>query len=76
MSNVLSAALQSTQVKDKQAKQCTKAYVDKRNRACPSDIKSGDKVLLQQARQNKLSTRYDPEPYTVLERRGPSLILQ
>lgn len=41
--SVLSAALQSAQVKDKQAKQ---AYVDKRNRARPSDIKSGDKVLL------------------------------
>ncbi|KAJ7392418.1 hypothetical protein OS493_012080 [Desmophyllum pertusum] len=41
--SVLSAALQSAQVKDKQAKQ---AYVDKRNRASPSDIKSGDKVLL------------------------------
>lgn len=76
MSNVLSAALQSAKIKDQQAKQRTKAYADKRNRASPSDIKAGDKVLLQQARQNKLSTRYDPEPYTVLKRKGPSLILQ
>lgn len=62
--------------KDQQAKQRTKVCADKRNRASPSDIKSGDNVLLQQARQNKLSTLYDPQPYTVIERRGPSLILQ
>ena len=33
-------------------------------------------MLLPQARQNKLSTLYDPQPYTVIERRRPSLILQ
>jgi len=33
-------------------------------------------VLLQQAAQNKLLTRFDPNPYTVLEHKGPSLILQ
>ena len=33
-------------------------------------------MLLKQARQNKLSTLYDPHPFTVLEHRGPSLILQ
>lgn len=76
MSKDLLAALQSAQVKDRQVKQNTKAYADKKNRASPSDIKPGDKVLLQQARRNKLSTRYDPNPYTVLERKGPSLLLQ
>ena len=76
MSKNLLAALQSAQVKGRQAKHNTKAYVDKKNRASPSDIKPGDKVLVQQARQNKLSTCYDPKPYTVLERKGPSLILQ
>ena len=49
--------------------------MNKRNRASTSDIASGDKLLLKQARQNKLSTLYDPRPFTVLERRGPSLIL-
>ena len=76
VSNAVSAAIQSAKGKDQQVKQRTKVYADKRNRASPSDIKSGDKVLLQQARQNKLSTLYDPQPYTVIERRGPSLILQ
>lgn len=76
MSKDLSAALQSAQVKDRQAKQNTKAYAVKKNRASPSDVKPEDKVLVQQARQNKLSTHYDPKPYIVLERKGPSLILQ
>ena len=76
ISGVLSAALQFTKVKDQQAKQRAKVYADKRDRARPSDIKSGDKVLLRQARQNMLSTMYDPKPYAVPERKGPSLILQ
>ena len=72
----MSAALQSAKVKDQQAKQRVKAYVDKRNRESSSDIASGDKVLLKQVQQNKPSTLYDPHPFTVLERKGPSLILQ
>ena len=76
LSGAVSAALQSAKVKDQQAKQRMKAYVDKRNRASASDIASGDKVLLKQVRQNKLSTLYDPHLFTVLERKGPSLILQ
>ena len=31
---------------------------------------------MQQNHQNKLSTRYDPNPYTVIERRGSSVVLQ
>ena len=76
LSSAVSAALQSAKVRDQQAKQRMKAYADKRNRASPSDIASGDKVLLKQSRQSKLSTLYDPDPFTVLERRRPSLILQ
>ena len=76
LSGAVSAALQSAKVKDQQAKQRMKAYVDTRNRASASDIASGDKVLLKQVRQNKLSTLYDPHPFTVLERNGASLILQ
>ena len=72
MSDVLTKALQSAKVKDHQAKQRTKVYADRRNRATPSDIKAGDKVLLQQAAQNKLSTRFDPNPYIVLSVRFPA----
>ena len=76
LSDALSAALQSAHFKDRQAKQKIKAYADKRNRASPADIKPENQVLLQQAKQNKLSTWFNPKLYTVLEWKGPSLILQ
>ena len=51
-------------------------YTDAKEKAKPSVVKVGDKVLLQQNHQNKLSTRYDLNLYTVIERRGPSVVLQ
>jgi len=53
-----------------------KAYSDGRQRAVSSPMKEGDKVLLQQPSRDKLSTRYDPQPYTVVVRKGPSVVLQ
>ena len=41
-----------------------------------SDIKKGDTVLLRLPRQTKLSTTYDPKPYTVEEKKGPSVLLK
>ena len=57
-------------------KQQQKTYADSRQRAFPSPVQKGDKVLLQQTSRNKLSTRYDPRPYIVLARKGPSVVLQ
>ena len=68
--------LQCTKVKDQETKRHRKAYAHNRNKARPLDIKCSDKVLLQQARENKLLTMYDPKPYTVLEHKGQNLILQ
>lgn len=52
-----------------------KAYVDKRHNATLSDIRQGDQVLLLQKRQNKLTTRYDPRPFTVVKNKGVSVEL-
>ena len=49
--------------------------MDKRHRATPSGIHQGDQVLLLQNRQNKLTTRYDPRPFTVVKRKGVSVEL-
>ena len=76
VSDVLSEALRFARARDQQAKQRMKSYADLKRKAITSDIKQGDKVLLQQARQNKLSTRFNTRPYTVVERRGLSVILQ
>ena len=59
-----------------EAKQKMARYIDVKKKAKPSKVKMGDKVLLQQKQQHKLSTRYDCRPYTVIARRGPSIVLQ
>ena len=52
-----------------------KAYMDRHHKATPSDIRQGDQVLLLQKRQNKLTTRYDPRPFTVVRKEGVSVEL-
>lgn len=76
VSNVLASALQKAQFSDSKMKKKMASYTDEKKKAKVSGVKVGDKVLLQQKRQDKLSTRYDCHPYTVIEKRGPSLILQ
>ena len=41
-----------------------------------SDIKPGDKVLLQQQQSNKLSLPYNPELFTVADRHGQEVIVK
>ena len=60
---------------DNLRKSKAKSYMDKRHRATPSDIRQGDQVLLLQKRQNKLTTRYDPRPFTVVRKKGVSVEL-
>ena len=55
---------------DKANKEKGAQYGDKRRNAKPCDVKEGDSVLLQQPHQNKLSTTYKPELYTVVSRDG------
>ncbi|KAG0698429.1 hypothetical protein GWK47_002979 [Chionoecetes opilio] len=53
-----------------------KLGTDHKNRAKPTQIMTGDKVLLKQHKHDKLTTRYDPKPWEVKERRGDSAIIQ
>lgn len=43
-----------------------KIYTNSRQRAVSSPVKEGDRVFLQQPPRDKLSTQYDPQPYTVM----------
>ncbi|KAG0720537.1 hypothetical protein GWK47_048318 [Chionoecetes opilio] len=47
-----------------------------KNRAKPTQIMPGNRVLLKQHKHDKLTTRYDPKPWEVKERRGYSAITQ
>ncbi|KAK3731996.1 hypothetical protein QZH41_005497 [Actinostola sp. cb2023] len=71
-SEVLRAALQF----DKERKQHMKEYADKKRGLTPSTIQEGDQVLLKLERDNKLTPAFDPDPYTVIERKGASVVLQ
>ncbi|KAK3726366.1 hypothetical protein QZH41_006066, partial [Actinostola sp. cb2023] len=66
----LRAALQF----DKERKQHMKEYADKKRGL--TTIQEGDQVLLKLERDNKLTPAFDPDPYTVIERKGASVVLQ
>lgn len=61
--------------RDLKKKEEGKRYGDSRRGATESDIKAGDKVLLQQSKVNKLTTTYEHEPYIVAEKNNNSLTL-
>ena len=62
--------------RDARAKLRQKEYADKTCAAKFSDIEEGDQILLRQARENKLSPNYEPDPYTVIQKDGNAVILE
>ena len=61
--------------RDNLEKEKGKQYADQKRAAVPSNIHPGDKVLLEQKHENKLSTRYEPEPYMVKNKIGNQVIM-
>jgi len=55
---------------DKKKKGKMKEYYDKKHSAKPSQLKIGDTVTVQNPRTNKLSSTYDPQPYTISDIKG------
>ena len=39
-------------------------------------MSEGDKVLLRRQKENKLSATYDPEPHSVVSKRGDLLVIE
>lgn len=62
--------------KDRLAKEKMKTYADKRNHHKPSIIRVGDMVLFKQKRKNKLSSRYNPQPVPVIQKKGSMVTIQ
>ena len=62
--------------RDHERKNKRKRYADETRKARYSDIISGDKVLVQQERKNKFSTRFSPVPFTVVKKSGNSLVVR
>ena len=53
--------------RDSERKEKGKMYADCKRNACENDIQKGDKVLLWQERDNKLSTLFKQLPFTVVQ---------
>ena len=70
-----SKLLQISRSNNNLRKSKARSYMDKQHKTTPSDICQGDQVLLLQKRQNKLSTRYDPRPLTIVKKKGVSVEL-
>ena len=66
---------QGARDRDTQKKKANKDYVDKKFHARERDVREGDWVLLEQKRQNKLSSWYEKEPYEVMTRYGDQVVL-
>lgn len=53
-----------------------KIYADERKGAQPNDLQTGDQVLLKKKKSNKLSTKFESEPYEIIEKKGNSVVVQ
>ena len=51
-------------------------YADCQRNARESEIREGDKVLLRQEKENKLSTPYKQSPFTVIQKKGNSVLVE
>ena len=62
--------------RDSEEKEKGKDYSDSKRKAVLSDIVPGDKVLVKQNRENKLSPSYRPEPMTVTNKQGSNVTVE
>ena len=67
------SALRNLPRRDQEQKQKMKRYFDKRYHVTENDICPGDYVLVKQRKRNKLSSRFDPQPYRITHRQGTML---
>ena len=68
----------ASEVRDRDSgmKAKAKVYADKKRNAKESDISPGDKVLVKQERQDKLSTPFAPGPHKVVTKTGNSVVIE
>ncbi|KAK3093815.1 hypothetical protein FSP39_020533 [Pinctada imbricata] len=62
--------------RDRERKEKSKVYADQRRNAQESDLKECDRVLVRQEKENKLSTPFNPNPMTVVERNGNAVLIE
>ena len=62
--------------RDAERKQLGKDYADSRRQAKPSTICCGDRVLMEQTKKDKLSTRYGQSPLTIINRPDSNITVE
>ena len=62
--------------RDSLKKELGKQYTDSHRHAKESSVTVGDEVLLQQRKQDKFSTHFEPVPYKVVEKTGSQVTIQ
>ena len=69
---------QNIMVRDRDAemKGKQKLYADERRNARYSEVNIGDRVLVHQDKQDKLTTPFNPTPHTVVSKKGNSVVVQ
>lgn len=53
-----------------------KIYADERRGAQANDLQTRDQVLLKKKKSNKLSAKFESEPYEIIEKKGNSVVVQ
>ena len=62
--------------RDWEKKMKAKTYADERRGAQPNDLQTGDQVLLKKKKSDKLSAKFESEPYEIVEKKGNSVVIQ
>ena len=63
-------------INDENRKMKSKTYYDEKKNVQQHSIQVGDQVLAKQAKENKLSTAFDTDPYEVVNVEGPAVTIQ
>ena len=61
---------------DRAQKENGKLCTDRKRNAKETEVAVGDEVLLQQKRQDKLTSFYEPEPYKVVDKNGSQVLIE
>ena len=62
--------------RDAEMKMKAKLYADERRHAEDAHLNPGDKVLIKQNRENKLTTTFAKQPYQVISKEGNSVVVE
>lgn len=71
-----SPAFREARKRDATYKEAMKRRVDRNIKKRDSSITQGDMVVVARPRSNKFDTKFDPEPWVVVERKGPTVIIE